>query len=91
MWPVCRAVMDRSFNHDLDGDGLLENSGQPDQTYDSWTMHGCSAYCCSLWLASLAVMVEIANIVEDKAEEFKFAEALSKAKAAMYEKLWNGM
>ena len=90
MWPACRAVMDRSFTHDSDGDGLIENAGQADQTYDSWIMHGPSAYCCSLWLAALAVMVEIASILQDSAEESKFAEALAKAKTALYEKLWNG-
>jgi uncharacterized protein (DUF608 family) len=29
---------------DKDGDGLIENSGFPDQTYDIWTVEGPSAY-----------------------------------------------
>lgn len=29
---------------DTDGDGLIENSGFPDQTYDIWTVQGPSAY-----------------------------------------------
>jgi non-lysosomal glucosylceramidase len=29
---------------DRDGDGLIENSGFPDQTYDIWTVQGPSAY-----------------------------------------------
>jgi hypothetical protein len=29
---------------DLDKDGLIENSGFPDQTYDIWTVEGPSAY-----------------------------------------------
>lgn len=90
MWPVCRAVMDRSFTYDRDGDGLIENEGQADQTYDSWIMHGPSAYCSSLWVAALASMVEMARLLSDTAEEKKFLEALSKAKAALQEKLWNG-
>ncbi|CAL4124443.1 unnamed protein product, partial [Meganyctiphanes norvegica] len=52
MWPICRAVMDRSFAYDKDGDGLIENDGQADQTYDSWIMHGPSAYCSSLWCSN---------------------------------------
>uniref|UniRef100_A0A9J2P6F5 NLGase n=1 Tax=Ascaris lumbricoides TaxID=6252 RepID=A0A9J2P6F5_ASCLU len=27
---------------DVDGDDLIENAGQPDQTYDVWSMHGSS-------------------------------------------------
>ncbi|XP_045109559.1 non-lysosomal glucosylceramidase-like isoform X1 [Portunus trituberculatus] len=90
MWPVCRAVMDRSFTYDRDGDGLIENEGQADQTYDSWIMHGPSAYCSSLWVAALASMVEMAVELKDTAEEKKFSEALTKAKTSLQEKLWNG-
>ncbi|KAK3872278.1 hypothetical protein Pcinc_022635 [Petrolisthes cinctipes] len=90
MWPVCRAVMDRSFTFDNDGDGMIENNGEADQTYDSWVMHGPSAYCASLWVAALAVMVEMAVELSDAPEEKKFTEALTKAKVALQEKLWNG-
>lgn len=40
MWPCCLAVMEKSESWDKDGDGLIENSGFPDQTYDSWVMTG---------------------------------------------------
>ncbi|KAB7499797.1 Non-lysosomal glucosylceramidase [Armadillidium nasatum] len=90
MWPICRAVMDRAFSYDQDSDGLIENNGDADQTYDSWVMHGPSAYCSSLWVASLACMVEMALTLRDKSEELKFEEALNKAKKALYEKLYNG-
>jgi hypothetical protein len=33
-----------------------ENSGWPDQTFDSWVMSGASAYCGGLWVAALAAM-----------------------------------
>lgn len=82
--------MDRSFTYDRDGDGLIENEGQADQTYDSWIMHGPSAYCSSLWVAALASMVEMAVELGDTAEQKKFSEALTKAKTALHEKLWNG-
>lgn len=82
--------MDRCFAYDRDGDGLIENDGQADQTYDSWVMHGPSAYCCSLWVAALAAMAEIARILDDTFERTKFEDALAKAKKALYEKLWNG-
>lgn len=37
------AVSER--NYDLDHDGMIENSGFPDQTYDIWSASGVHAYC----------------------------------------------
>ena len=31
-----RDVMETALKWDEDGDGLIENSGKPDQTFDSW-------------------------------------------------------
>jgi non-lysosomal glucosylceramidase len=36
--PLC--VLQKSMAWDTDGDGLIENSGEADQTYDSWIMTG---------------------------------------------------
>lgn len=40
MWPQLEAVVKRAQNWDVDGDGLIENSNFPDQTYDTWVMNG---------------------------------------------------
>ena len=40
---------------------VLENSGWPDQTFDSWVMLGASAYCGGLYLASLAAMADMSD------------------------------
>jgi len=37
---VWQAVMESEMKFDLDGDGLIENSGYADQTYDGWTVTG---------------------------------------------------
>ena len=50
---------------DLDGDGLPEHGGVPDQTYDTWPMTGPSAYGGSLWLAALAAAEAMARRVGD--------------------------
>ena len=42
-------------------DIFLENSGWPDQTFDSWVMSGASAYCGGLWLAALAAMADMCD------------------------------
>ncbi|CAG12815.1 unnamed protein product, partial [Tetraodon nigroviridis] len=36
MWPICEMVTESELQFDLDGDGLIENSGYADQTYDGW-------------------------------------------------------
>ena len=32
--------MESSLRWDVDDDGLIDNAGFPDQTYDAWTMQG---------------------------------------------------
>ena len=44
-----------------DGDGLPDHAGLPDQTYDTWPMHGPSAYGGLLWLAALRAAEELAR------------------------------
>ena len=71
---------------DRDGDGLIENSGAPDQTFDSWVMSGPSAYCGGLWLAALACMVDLAARQEDGTD---WADRLERARSAFTAKLWS--
>lgn len=40
MWPRIKLLMDNCLKWDTDNDGMIENSGFPDQTYDCWTMNG---------------------------------------------------
>lgn len=40
MYDICEVVMEKSLKFDVDGDGLIENSGSPDQTFDTWVMTG---------------------------------------------------
>eukprot|EP00064_Thunnus_orientalis_P017605 superscaffoldBa00003790_g17689 len=90
MWPICQAVMESEIKFDLDGDGLIENSGYADQTYDGWTVTGPSAYCGGLWLASLCVMCKMARLV-DKEETYQhYRDILDRGSAAFDKLLWNG-
>jgi Predicted bile acid beta-glucosidase len=57
-WPICQKVMEKSVEWDKDGDGLIENSGKPDQTYDTWVMTGPSAYCGGLWITAVSAMIQ---------------------------------
>lgn len=40
MYPVCRKLIDKMLAWDVDKDGLIENSGSADQTFDVWVMTG---------------------------------------------------
>lgn len=75
---------------DRDRDGLIENDGFPDQTYDTWTVHGVSAYCGGLWLAALQAAAAMADMVEDKDTAQYFQAKFSQARDVYEKKLWNG-
>lgn len=51
---------------DLDGDGIPENSGAPDQTFDDWQLKGISAYCGGLWIAALEAAIMMGEIVLER-------------------------
>ena len=56
---ITQSVMKRSMKFDTDNDGMIENGGYADQTYDTWTATGTSAYCGGLWLAAIRVCVSL--------------------------------
>uniref|UniRef100_A0A670YYY8 Non-lysosomal glucosylceramidase n=1 Tax=Pseudonaja textilis TaxID=8673 RepID=A0A670YYY8_PSETE len=90
MWPVCQTVMDSELRFDTDGDGLIENSGFADQTYDAWVATGASAYCGGLWLASVCVMCRMAEALSDGPALERYSDILAKGTAAFERLLWNG-
>uniref|UniRef100_A0A1I7UT09 Non-lysosomal glucosylceramidase n=2 Tax=Caenorhabditis tropicalis TaxID=1561998 RepID=A0A1I7UT09_9PELO len=90
-WPAIRMIMLEALeNWDQNGDGMIENFGKADQTYDAWQMEGVSAYCGSLWLASLRVSIEMAVLVKDEETEKLFRSTLEKAKKVFIDVLWTG-
>lgn len=90
VWPAVCAAIDYMDQFDRDNDGMIENDGFPDQTYDAWTVHGISAYCGSLWLAALQAAAAMAIQLGDQAFAEKCKNKFTKAKAVFEEKLWNG-
>lgn len=90
VWPAVCAVMDYMNQFDRDGDGLIENDGFPDQTYDAWTVHGISAYCGGLWLAALQAAATMAHRLGDRPFAEKYKLKFIQAKAVYEAKLWNG-
>ncbi|XP_028416084.1 non-lysosomal glucosylceramidase-like [Dendronephthya gigantea] len=90
LWPVAKTVMAKAVSQDSDGDGLIDNSGFADQTYDAWIVSGASAYCGGLWLASLRTMSEIAKVLGYPEDIKKYNNILQRGKKAYERKLWNG-
>jgi len=84
-----RDVMETALTWDKDGDGLIENSGKPDQTFDSWVMTGPSAYCGGLWLAALACMQDLCEM-EREGSGAEWGSRLARAQNAYNSKLWVG-
>ena len=98
-WPAIVEALAYLKTFDEDGDGIPENSGAPDQTFDDWQMRGISAYCGGLWLAALESAIAIGEILEDTAPEIipnpqakiaLYHSWLEQARPTYQEKLWNG-
>uniref|UniRef100_A0A915PQZ1 Non-lysosomal glucosylceramidase n=1 Tax=Setaria digitata TaxID=48799 RepID=A0A915PQZ1_9BILA len=91
VWPtIKRLVTEAQVCWDEDDDGMIENSGTADQTYDAWKMNGVSAYCGCLWLASLQAAASLANEIGDIKGADLYTKLLSKARDVFERKLWNG-
>jgi non-lysosomal glucosylceramidase len=89
-WEPVKAAIDYLPQFDHDHDGIPDNEGFPDQTYDVWPMRGDSAYCGSLWLAALRAAVEMGKVLHDSAAVTKYEAWYEKAQSSFVQKLWNG-
>ncbi|XP_052739613.1 non-lysosomal glucosylceramidase isoform X2 [Bicyclus anynana] len=90
LYPACAALLRRGVEWDRDGDGLIENGGFPDQTYDAWVMTGPSAYCGGLWVAAVSAVHQMARILGLEEDEREFSKMLEQARSSFENKLWNG-
>jgi non-lysosomal glucosylceramidase len=89
-WPAVVQAMDYLGRFDRDGDGLPEHDGQPDQTYDAWSMRGPGAYSGALWLAALRAAMRMGEMVGDTATVERFRRIHDRGTAAFEARLWNG-
>jgi uncharacterized protein (DUF608 family) len=82
-------VMEELF--DCDHDGMIENSGFPDQTYDVWTAKGVHAYCGGLWITACEAIKELATFMKDETTVIYYTALVLKAKEVYLNQLWNGL
>jgi len=89
-WPAIQEALVYLGKFDRDGDGIPDNDGYPDQTYDTWLVRGDSAYSGSLWLASLRAAEKIAKDLGDTKSAAHYSELFAKGQKSYIAKLWNG-
>ncbi len=100
-WPAIQAALDHLKTFDLDDDGIPENSGAPDQTFDDWQLQGVSAYCGGLWIAALEAAIATGKILIDHSAEAyptprlqetiaTYQGWLKQSRSVYQAKLWNG-
>lgn len=90
MWGPVTEAISYLAESDLDDDGLIENEGLPDQTFDTWLMEGPSAYCGGLWLGALSAAGALAVRLGKKADAKRYASWLERAQQSFEDLLWNG-
>jgi non-lysosomal glucosylceramidase len=90
VWPAVEAALAYAARFDRDGDGLIENDGEPDQTFDTWPVSGPSAYTGGLWLASLSAAAALADLLGKTELAGQYRASLARGQAAYQQKLWNG-
>ncbi|GAB4149933.1 MAG: GH116 family glycosyl hydrolase [Sphingomonadales bacterium] len=87
---AARLALEALAPFDRDGDGLIENDGFPDQTFDNIPMRGPSSYCGGLWLAALAAGARMAAAHGEQADAERWTEMLTRGRQAFDDKLWAG-
>ncbi|WP_216901192.1 GH116 family glycosyl hydrolase [Synechococcus sp. CCY 9618] len=95
-WPAAVTALDYLKRFDINDDGLPDNGGAPDQTFDDWPLQGVSAYCGALWIAALEAALAIGQQLQlelglDTAEEQRrFGSWLEQSRGNFDALLWNG-
>jgi len=86
--PTVEAALRRLAAQDTDGDGLPDHAGLPDQTYDTWPMHGPSAYGGLLWLGALRAAEELATRDGDDTGAAGWHDAYVRGRESFERRLW---
>jgi non-lysosomal glucosylceramidase len=87
-WPAVVETLHYLKTFDHNGDGIPENSGAPDQTFDDWKLQGISAYCGGLWIAALESAIGMGKVLDQ--ETTIFEDWLAQSRSVYHNTLWNG-
>ncbi len=95
-WPAAVQALRYLKGFDINQDGLPDNGGAPDQTFDDWPLKGVSAYCGALWIAALEAALAMGQRLQlelglDTTEEQRdFGQWLEQSRTNFDPLLWNG-
>lgn len=95
-WPAAVEALRYLKRFDANNDGLPDNGGAPDQTFDDWPLKGVSAYCGALWIAALeaalamAQRLQLESGLDTSAEQREFGDWLGQSRGNFDALLWNG-
>ena len=95
-WPAAVEALRYLKTFDINDDGLPDNGGAPDQTFDDWPLQGVSAYCGALWIAALEAALAMGQRLQldlgldTSAEQREFGSWLEQSRAHFDALLWNG-
>jgi non-lysosomal glucosylceramidase len=100
-WGAIAQTLHYLKRFDYDYDGIPENGGAPDQTFDDWKLSGISAYCGGLWIAALEAALEIGRILAEQTTDIRLLTTISQdignfqvwlgqARSVYHDTLWNG-
>ncbi len=100
-WGAIAQTLHYLKGFDYDYDGIPENGGAPDQTFDDWKLSGISAYCGGLWIAALEAALEIGRILAEQTSDIRLLTTISndignfqvwlgQARSVYHDTLWNG-
>lgn len=97
-WPAVIETLKYLKRFDTDNDGIPENGGAPDQTFDDWQLQGISAYCGGLWMAALESAIAISEVLTAASCApgntpilvSQYRRWLEQSRNQYHQKLWNG-
>ncbi|MCT0229596.1 bile acid beta-glucosidase [Synechococcus sp. CS-1324] len=95
-WPATVEALRHLKQFDVNDDGLPDNGGAPDQTFDDWPLQGVSAYCGALWIAALEAALAMGQRLQlelgldTAAVQREFGGWLEQSRAHFDALLWNG-
>ena len=95
-WPAAVQALEYLKGFDLNNDGLPDNGGAPDQTFDDWALQGVSAYCGALWIAALEAALAMGQTLslelglDTAMAQRQFGQWLAQARSNFDRLLWNG-
>ena len=95
-WPAAVEALHYLKAFDTNNDGLPDNGGAPDQTFDDWPLKGVSAYCGALWIAALEAALAMAQRLQldlgldTSGDQRTFGGWLEQSRSNFDRLLWNG-